>query len=356
MLCITGLPLIFHHEIDEFFYEETKATAIIPGRPLASLDVIEKNALAVLPGAFIQFLLWDRDEPEALLVSIAKSPDADFRDNRDLRMDVTTGAYLDGPDIRGRLTYVLLRLHTEMFLGLPGKLFLGVMGVLFLIAVVSGVVVYGPAMRKMSFGTIRKGRSKLAKWLDVHNLLGAVTILWVLVVGSTGVLNTCADLLIKAWQYGQLAEMVGEHGGRPRPAKLASVEAAVATARARLPNMTPSFVAYPGSVFSSRSHYAIFMRGNEPVTSRLLKPVLIDASDGSFTDTRDMPWYVQTLLLSQPLHFGDYGGTPLKIVWAVLDVFTIMVLVTGLYLWGKRRSARVRRPERVLGVERVGGA
>ena len=29
-----------------------------------------------------------------------------------------------------------------------------------------------------------------------------------------------------------------------------------------------------------------------------------------------MPWYVKALKLSQPLHFGDYGGMPLKIIWA----------------------------------------
>jgi uncharacterized iron-regulated membrane protein len=38
------------------------------------------------------------------------------------------------------------------------------------------------------------------------------------------------------------------------------------------------------------------------------------------------------------LHFGDYGGMPLKIIWAVLDVLTIVVLWTGLYLWLRRRK------------------
>jgi uncharacterized iron-regulated membrane protein len=42
------------------------------------------------------------------------------------------------------------------------------------------------------------------------------------------------------------------------------------------------------------------------------------------------------LLLSQPLHFGDYGGTPLKVIWALLDVITIIVLLSGLYLWCQR--------------------
>ena len=47
------------------------------------------------------------------------------------------------------------------------------------------------------------------------------------------------------------------------------------------------------------------------------------------------------LLLAQPLHFGDYGGAPLKLVWALLDMATIVVLGSGLYLWVKRgRAAR----------------
>jgi len=30
---------------------------------------------------------------------------------------------------------------------------------------------------------------------------------------------------------------------------------------------------------------------------------------------------------------------PLKIIWAVLDVITIVVLITGLYLWLRRRRS-----------------
>jgi uncharacterized iron-regulated membrane protein len=105
--------------------------------------------------------------------------------------------------------------------------------------------------------------------------------------------------------------------------------------------MQPSFVAFPGTIFSSKSHYAVFLRGNTPVTSRLLKPALIDAETGQLTDTRDMPWYVSTLFISQPLHFGDYGGMPLKVLWALLDILTIVVLVTGVYLWMRRRKSGV---------------
>ncbi|WP_334385616.1 PepSY-associated TM helix domain-containing protein [Bradyrhizobium sp. AZCC 2262] len=58
---------------------------------------------------------------------------------------------------------------------------------------------------------------------------------------------------------------------------------------------------------------------------------------------RPRPAVVSTALqVSRPLHFGDYGGLPLKIIWALLDLAAIVVLASGLYLWlGKRKSPRV---------------
>jgi uncharacterized iron-regulated membrane protein len=56
-----------------------------------------------------------------------------------------------------------------------------------------------------------------------------------------------------------------------------------------------------------------------------------------------MPWYLRLLEVSRPLHFGDYGGMPLKIIWALLDLVTIFVLGSGLYLWFARRKGTSRR-------------
>ncbi|MGE4404413.1 PepSY domain-containing protein, partial [Pseudomonas sp.] len=89
--------------------------------------------------------------------------------------------------------------------------------------------------------------------------------------------------------------------------------------------------------------YAVFMRGATPVTERLLKPALVDAQTGELTDMREMPWYVKTLFLSQPLHFGDYGGLPLKIIWTLLDLVSIVILASGLYLWLGRRKAPLEK-------------
>jgi uncharacterized iron-regulated membrane protein len=349
MLCITGLPLIFHHEIDDLLHETAHPAEVAPGTQPANLDGILEKAHERYPGKAIQFVSWDHDEPGVLYVSLNDSVSADPLTNQFARFDANTGAFLDEPDFSGRFTMIMFRLHTDMYAGLPGKLFLGLMGLFFVAAIVSGIVIYGPFMRKLNFGEIRQNRARSVRWLDWHNFLGIVVVAWTLVVGATGILNTWADLIIKVWQYTQLTEMLGAGKDKPLPTKLASLEDAVKLAREKLPDMEPQTVAFPGTVFAGPAHYVIFFRGNNPLTSRLLKPVVIDGETGAFTDMRDMPWFVTTLLVSKPLHFGDYGGMTLKVIWAILDLVTIVILITGLYLWiARRRAPADQAPELAL--------
>ncbi len=64
-----------------------------------------------------------------------------------------------------------------------------------------------------------------------------------------------------------------------------------------------------------------------------------------------LPWYLRILELSRPLHFGDYGGLPLKIIWGLFDIVLIVVLVSGLYLWLSKRKSPIERELNLL-VER----
>jgi uncharacterized iron-regulated membrane protein len=339
MLCLTGLPLIFHEEIDHLM-GEPEAPAMPADTPRQSMDRIVDAALAYYPGQVIQFMSWDQEEhPHMIFVGMNKSLQAPPDTRQDLIYDDRTAKLLDAPKAREGFMYVMLQLHTDMFAGLPGKLFLGVMGLLFVIAIVSGVVLYSPFMRKLEFGTVRKTRSTRVKWLDLHNLLGIVALSWTMVVGLTGVINTLSDVVLMAWQGGQLAEMVAPYKKAAPLTTPGSAQNAVLVAEKAAPQMESSFIAFPGTVFTSKHHYAVFMKGNTPLTSRLLMPALVDAESGKLTDMREMPWYVQTLFLSQPLHFGDYGGLPLKILWALLDIVSIVILGSGVYLWLRRRRS-----------------
>jgi uncharacterized iron-regulated membrane protein len=346
MLCLTGLPLIFHDEIDqltgdppEFGMPGVGSSSDAPG--LLSLDDVMRRALANRPGEVPVYMAFDNDQP-SMTVTTAPRPDSPAAEMTIQLIDRSTGLQLgEEAESAGGVMHFLLQLHTDMFLGLPGMLFLGAMGLLFAAALISGVVLYAPFMRRLEFGTLRTSRSPRLKWLDYHNLLGVVALAWMLVVGVTGVINALSTPINQLWQMRELADMTRGYAGREAldPSRYGSLDLALAQARAVLPGNNPQFIAFPSGSFSSKHHYAVFFQGDTPLTERLLTPALIDAETGAFTDARPMPWYYQALALSRPLHFGDYGGLLLKVLWAALTLFTIVVLGSGLYLWLAKGTA-----------------
>ena len=340
VLCLTGLPLIFHHQIGQWLGTEVVSPKMRADAPRATLDQVMAVAHDRFPSKVGMYVSQEPDDDTVWFVTMGDSPTA-ATDLKQVAVDARTGQPLAEPKLDSGLMVVIHTIHVELFAGQAGKLFLGCMGVLMLAAIVSGVVLYAPFMRKLRFGEVRRDRSTRVKWLDMHNLLGIVTLTWAIVVGATGIINTWADLVITHWRNDQMAQLLAAYRGLPPVTQLGSLETAVASARAREPAMKIGFIAFPGTAFSSQHHYGVFMRGREALTERLVKPVLVDAITGQVTASRAPPWYVDALLLSQPLHFGDYGGVPMQWLWAALDVLTIIVLGSGLYLWlGKRGPSR----------------
>lgn len=345
LLCLTGLPLIFHHEIDHALGYSVEPPPLENADRRANLDRIVADAASRRPEDFLQFLVRDPDEPELWFVRLGETVDA-LEASAFFTYDARSGELLSEYPLGQGVMHVVFRLHYDLFAGLPGTLFLGFMGLLFLASLVSGTVLYGPYMRKLRFGTVRRRRSARVKWLDLHNLLGIVTLVWLFVVGATGVVNTLSIPIFGHWQSTQLAEMIARHddggptpqgGGSVRGSVRGSVQGAVDAALAAAPGMQLSFLAFPGNGFAGPRHFVAFMQGSAPLTSKLLTPLLIDARTSEVLESRNLPWYAVALLVSQPLHFGDYGGLPLKILWALLSLLAILVLGSGLYLWFKRR-------------------
>lgn len=350
MLCITGLPLIFYEEIDHLLEDEIELAALPAGSPQFSKDVVLQNAMKELPGKEVKYIFWDKkDHPGQMFVTLADSSEAPIEADHYITMDEGTAKVLQAAPNEMNFMLIMYYLHVDMLAGLPGKLFLGFMGLLFIVAMISGVVLYGPIMKKFDFGMVRTEKSKRLKWLDLHNVLGIVTLAWAFIVGITGVINTLADPALEMWRAGQLAEMVSAYKDQPKvEGTLSSLDQALAEAEKASPGMEVSFVAYPGTLYSSRHHYAVYLIGTTPLTSRIIKPALIDAKTGELTDSRELPWYLKTILISQPFHFGDYGGMPMKILWAIFDIATIIVLISGLYLWFARRKAKAEQLARLV--------
>ncbi len=341
VLCLTGLPLIFQEDIDTAFGQravpDPAASASAPHLPLERLIQIAREAR---PNEALRFATAVRDKP---LWNMEMGPSVEaMKLTSIVTIDARTGRIMRvGERLRSPVIQFIKDLHTELLMGQPGMLFLGVIALCFIASIVSGLVVYSPFMRRLDFGTVRAQRTRRLYWLDLHNLAGVTLVAWMLVVGITGAINTLSQQIASHWMRTELAEMIAPWRNAPMPAKPVPAQLAVDTALAAAPGMTVATVAMPGTLFAGRHHYDVFLSGDQPFTSKLIMPVLINAEDGSLTEMRSLPLYAKALFMSCPLHFGDYGGMPLgKIIWALLDIVTIIVLGSGLYLW----FAKLRRP------------
>ena len=353
LLCLTGLPLIFREELGDLLDDSLPYAAVAETAPRVGIDTVIATSRAMFPGETVVYVFVDDDEPK-IVVSMASSWQdyaANLKAAHWIKFDAHTGRVLkqskpfdaDGIGFLG----VVFSLHKDLFAGLVGELFLGSMALLFVVALVSGIAVYGPFMRRLAFATVRTDRSRRVKWLDLHNLLGVVSLAWLLVVGLTGVVNELSTPLFALWQQTDVKAMLAPMRGMPVPSasEMSSPEAAFETVKAAAPHMTATSVLFPGSPFGSPYHYVVWTKGRQQLTSRLFSPFLIDARTGKLAASVTMPWYLRALEVSRPLHFGDYGGTPLKILWAILDIVAIGVLGSGLYLWIARGRSSASWPK-----------
>lgn len=345
LLCITGLPLIFGDEIDDLLSNDPPYAVLPANTPMANLDQMCKVARQKYPKESISSIFIDDDEPQ-VLVTVIPSLTADPQLSHSLKFDARNGELLkdDPPFSEQPQTFVglMLSLHTDLFAGLPGELFLGFIGLLFVISIISGIVLYGPFMKKLDFGTVRKQRTRRLKWLDLHNLVGIATAMWLLVVGVTGIMNELSTPLFGLWQITDVKAMLDKYQGKPVPdaSRLSPVQSAYRTAQNTLPGMTVTSIIFPGDPFGTPYHFVLWAKGNQPFSSRLFSPVLVDANNGKLAAAVKMPFYLRALEVSRPLHFGDYGGKPLKIIWALFDLAAIFMLVSGIYLWFAQRKSK----------------
>src|SRR5215471_6777801 len=73
LLCLTGLPLIFHHEIEDATRSFT-LREMPTGTPRASLDQVVETARSRHPDMFVQFVFVAPDEPDLVNVSFGVTP------------------------------------------------------------------------------------------------------------------------------------------------------------------------------------------------------------------------------------------------------------------------------------------
>ncbi|MEM1417373.1 MAG: PepSY-associated TM helix domain-containing protein [Myxococcota bacterium] len=346
VLSLTGVILVFHEEIDTFLGAMPEARG---EGALVSLAETVEVARASRPEAHPVFVFQEPDaHPHVVFVGLTEGAPR-IEEAEPVAVDRRGGELLGDIDLRGSFTGLVLQLHAELFLGPFGKLLTGAIGLAFLVSLLSGVAVYGPMMRRFRFGMLRVRRARRTLVADLHKLVGVATLGWTLVVAVTGILLSLGSILLQVYATTELAALGAHHADAPLVTDLRSLDAAVASAEATEPGRHWAIVALPGSDLASPRDYSVLLQGKEGLEQKVMTMALVDALAPERAEAHAFPWYLQALMVSEPLHFGDYGGWPLKLVWALLGLATLLVSLSGVWVFGRsRRDARARRRTEAL--------
>lgn len=348
ILSVTGLFLIFQQEIDEVFNPSETVAEISAVDRAPTLDSIVTATRARHPGNTIISLEFAKRWP-LVKVHFALASGAAPTTSRHEVIDLRTGQLTQMPQRRSSVMQFLHVLHADLFLGLPGGLFLAGMAIIVIASIVSGLILYPPFVRRFGFGALRTNKSRRVLWLDLHNLTGVVTMLWLLLVATTGAINTLHGPVSSSVRQAMFEDMrshaVATWAERreedPGPV---SVDAAVTIARNRLPTAGVMSLFFPGAGPSPSDHYVIMMKDGRMMKQEIFYAVVVDARTGRVSDVFEPTGIAKAILTAEPLHFPTtFPGLIPKLVWAFFDIVTIMVLLSGVYLWIGKLGGRAPR-------------
>ncbi len=264
--------------------------------------------------------------------------------------------------------------------GVPGDLDIGtavtgVASALYVVALVSGVIVLLPSLVK-DFFALRVGRNIKRMWLDVHNVLGILSLPFHVVIALSAVVFGLHDQFYDALDHlvyeGRMRTVIEASSPLravkrdPQPAVMLPPDALLARAADAAPGFTPRRLQYQQAGTGSA---LVRVWGEDPrYLVRREGFLVLSAIDGRILDTEYMPGHQgpwsATVSAFFALHFGSFGGGIVRWTYFVLGLAGAFLFYTGNLLWiESRRRADSRtsgagagqsRPIRLMAAGTVG--
>lgn len=348
IFCVTGLPLIFKNEIKEFnaihpepphaatSYQALWATAFAQKDTLAAqfpADAIRAISIAPQTSTIIYHF---RDKngvmPHYTGSSITYYADTGTAKNTDDLVEL-----VKYPALKSLLTTIHLW-HVSLNLGVGGMIFLGFMCLFSLIAIVSGIILYGPFMRTTAFGEINK-RTTRSAYLGWHKFLGMVTAIWASLLCLSGI---CILAFGSAYIMYVSSAKKEAASVLPRTAQVEQVspQSALALVEQKIPDKRVESIDLPNAEQNMLQYtFYLVSPGNTTGVTEQIACVSADATGQATFFTKPSPYFMSWSSPLIGLHIGNHGGLVLRIIWAILDLMTIVMIIVSFLSWRAKRLA-----------------
>ena len=338
VVSVSGAALVFREEIQHL--SEKRPVTELAGEPLG-FDGIQAAVEEQFPGRRISWMRNRENPREAVEVWV----ESDI-----LLFDAVSGELL-GPkqESVGAVLQWLVDLHVNLLAGETGLLVNGVGAGFMVLMCVTGVVVWWPGIKNWRRGlwVDRKKKWKRFNW-DLHSAVGFWTLAFVLIWGVTGVYFAFpAPFRALVGSFAEFQQFRARPEAEvPEGVAMLSAAALATAAEGATPGQVSTWIGFPRG---EESALAQVYRKESFVEDAPLTGVIINAYSGEVLQVRPfdepapgdkvMRWFGY-------LHFGNFGGALVKVLWTVFGAAPALLFVTGSLMWWNRSlSKRFRKPK-----------
>ncbi len=335
---LSGSVLVFHEEIAAVFSPEaTRVEPTAAGRlPLTELVA---SVEAAFPAHAVTGWAFDRDDPRA--ADGAYVMPWGTREWRWITVDPYRGEVLSGPvEADKTFKHWLLHLHYELLLGHVGMAISGLLGVALCFLGLSGLWLYRRFWR--TFFRLRWRASARMLLGDIHRFTGVCAVGFNLLLGFTGAWWNLTHVWHELTEDHHHPEDEVLFHERLFPLEL-DLDALLARADTHVPGFVTHYVSLPWSPEEGR--FTLWGRSADAGWWRSVhgSQVTYTAGEGSFVsayDIREAPLGTQVVDAFEPLHYGYFGGLPIKLLWSAAGLAPGILALSGMAIWWKRRRSR----------------
>ncbi|TAN05712.1 MAG: PepSY domain-containing protein [Rhodanobacteraceae bacterium] len=332
-ICITGSVLVFEQNL----LNDRPSLPQSPTHAAPDWQQLVRTAIQGNPGSTLAYI--DMRSSNRRIVPIGL--DANGR-TLVVYMDAYTDRIVKQEDLGRKHWFVefALSLHTQLALGARGAIANGIGGALLFLMALLGIVLWWPGIR------IWKRALKInwrARWaglnFDVHRTFGFWCFLLIAMWGITGVYFIFPKAVQGAISAFSSTASLKEVPSNWKPGdRVLPVSDFIRRAQALYPRDHLAY-AYM-DVGRPHGEVQIYMSPNPSVPMELLEDEVVfnPASGAMLMNTSSARWTTgeRFALGVYSAHFGDFGGLPLQILWAILGLVPVVLVITAYTMWWNR--------------------
>ncbi|NGP87710.1 PepSY-associated TM helix domain-containing protein [Fodinibius halophilus] len=326
---ISGSIIVFDDEIDDLINHEiiTQPNSTQP----VSVDKAYSSIVNTHPNWEIRFTNIPEQANRVIEAEIRRP-----NDRRYLYLHPVSGKILLDKASKTNFTHWMLKLHYSLHAGVIGETILFVAALMFIGSLITGIWFYRKAIwRVCTFKIYPRFRDLKSTSSELHRTIGVWALLFNFITALTGTIILFT--IVSAHLTSKGPEPI------PDPPSInVSIDSLLNKAVESYPGFDPSYLMLPKQEGGTIRFYG-HTDTDWPIHYRFSNYLQFNPNDGTLVHAffiKDKPIEMHLLSFIYPLHFGNWGGIIIKILYSLFGIAPAILSITGFIIWQKRNSKK----------------